>query len=99
RYPMLFEVGNFLFSAQFQIPYRRDDLHIWDDGLEDHVEAYLIVACTRAAMSDGGSFDLFGIFWQSFSLKYSCRAHRESISLIFQHITKNKVLDYLLIVS
>src|SRR5690606_4039020 len=98
-YSMFFKVGDLLFAAQLKIPYGSDDLHIRYDGLEDHIKSYLVVAGTGTAMGDSGGLDFLGIFCQRFSLQYSFCADRKWIGLVFKYVSKNQVLDHLLIIG
>src|SRR5690606_32925310 len=93
------QVFNFGLPAQFEVPYRRDDLHIRDQGIENHIKPYLVISGAGATMSDVFRTDFLGIVGNCSCLAYPFSAYRKRVCGILKYIAKNEVFDTAFVIT
>ena len=81
------------------LSYRSDDLYLRGKDLKHDVKAYLVVACTGAAVSDIISSELLHVLEHFESLEHSFGTYRERVGAVLEDVSIDKVFDTLVVVS
>ena len=92
------QIVHLLLAREFLVACQGDDFHARRHHEERHVEAYLVVAGTRAAVGDGIGADFLGIAGNGDGLEDAFRAHRDGVAVIAQYVAENHVFQRLLII-
>ena len=96
--PVLVQIVNLFLSAQVAVASESDDFHTWSHYQEGHIEPYLVISCTRAAVCYGAGAYLLGISGYGQRLEDAFRTHADGIAVVAEHIAIHHILERLLVI-
>ena len=96
--PVLVQIVNLFLTTEVPVASESDDFHPWSHYQEGHVEPYLVISCTRAAVCYGAGAYLLGISGYGQCLEDTFRTHADGIAVVSEHIAIHHILERLLVI-